>query len=163
MNKLNIELTAVKYAAFASEETNCYEAIVLIDGEKAIHASNEGHGGCDYLRDLIPGSVQRLEAYAATLPPIVFHGQSLTNSAELVIGDLFAEWQMRRDMKRALGKTVHFTRTDKAGIFLLPKAKWTSATETAIRAHLERSRTLGKILNELPEDEALAIWTAVAK
>ena len=43
-----IQLKNVKYAAFASQETHCYEASVYFDGKKVGHVSNEGHGGCYY-------------------------------------------------------------------------------------------------------------------
>lgn len=43
-----IQLKNVKYAAFASEETHCYEASVYFDNKKVGTVSNDGHGGCDY-------------------------------------------------------------------------------------------------------------------
>lgn len=43
-----IQLKNVKYAAFASEETHCYEASVYFDGKKVGTVKNDGHGGCDY-------------------------------------------------------------------------------------------------------------------
>lgn len=43
-----IQLKNVKYAAFASEETHCYDASVYFDGKKVGTVKNDGHGGCDY-------------------------------------------------------------------------------------------------------------------
>ena len=45
INKL--ELKNIKYFASMSEETPCYSADVFINGKKAIHVSNHGHGACD--------------------------------------------------------------------------------------------------------------------
>ncbi len=46
---MNITLKNFKHAAFASQETYCFEATVYIDGKKAGTASNDGHGGCTFV------------------------------------------------------------------------------------------------------------------
>ena len=47
-----ITVKNLKHAAFASEETHCFEATVYVDGVKFCKASNDGHGGPDmYWRD----------------------------------------------------------------------------------------------------------------
>jgi hypothetical protein len=52
--KPKIELKNLKYAAFASEETSCFEATVYVDGKRFCIASNEGRGGCDSYEALPP-------------------------------------------------------------------------------------------------------------
>lgn len=42
-----VTLKNVKHAAFASEETFCYEATAYVDGKRFCIVSNDGHGGCD--------------------------------------------------------------------------------------------------------------------
>ena len=44
---MKIELKAIQYSAFASEETSCYQANLYVDGKKIGTVSNAGHGGCD--------------------------------------------------------------------------------------------------------------------
>lgn len=52
MTKPVITLKNVKHAAFASQETNCFEATVYVDGKSFCKVSNEGHGGPDsYWKD----------------------------------------------------------------------------------------------------------------
>lgn len=46
-DKPRVELKNLKFAEFASEETNCYEATVYVDGKRFCIASNQGHGGPD--------------------------------------------------------------------------------------------------------------------
>lgn len=46
-NTPKIELKNLKTAEFASEETQCYEATVYVDGKAFCIASNQGHGGSD--------------------------------------------------------------------------------------------------------------------
>ena len=44
---MKLELKAIKHCEWQSEETNCYEGKVYVDGKPMIEVSNEGHGGCD--------------------------------------------------------------------------------------------------------------------
>lgn len=44
---MRIELKKLKVVAALSQETTAYTAIVLVDGARAFHAENRGHGGCD--------------------------------------------------------------------------------------------------------------------
>jgi len=45
---MKIEIKNLKIAASLSEETTAYTATIWIDGKPAFHASNHGHGGCDF-------------------------------------------------------------------------------------------------------------------
>lgn len=54
--KPTVILKNLKYAAFASEETHCFEATVYVDGKRFCIASNEGHGGPDRYDALPPKS-----------------------------------------------------------------------------------------------------------
>ena len=42
-----ISLKNIKYAAFASHETHCFEATVCLDGDRACKVENDGQGGSD--------------------------------------------------------------------------------------------------------------------
>ena len=44
---MKLELKNIYYSERMSEETPCYQAIVYIDGKKAISVDNHGQGGCD--------------------------------------------------------------------------------------------------------------------
>jgi hypothetical protein len=68
---MKIELKNVKYAAFASQETSCFEATVYIDGKRAGKVRNEGHGGPNIWDNYDTFDiVDRLDAHAETLPPM---------------------------------------------------------------------------------------------
>ena len=45
INKL--ELKNITYYKQGSEETPCYNAVVYVNGKKAMHVGNDGRGGCD--------------------------------------------------------------------------------------------------------------------
>ena len=44
---MNLEMKAIKFSEWASEETYCYQANVYLDGKPFAMVSNDGHGGCD--------------------------------------------------------------------------------------------------------------------
>ena len=44
---MKLELKNIKHAEFASEETNCFEATLYVDGKRFALVSNEGRGGPD--------------------------------------------------------------------------------------------------------------------
>ena len=42
-----LEIKGIKHAAFASQETHCFEGSLYLNKKKIGVVSNEGHGGCD--------------------------------------------------------------------------------------------------------------------
>lgn len=161
---MKVELKNVKYAEFNSEETNCFHATILIDGVIAGEVSNAGHGGPDEFR---PWELQkRLEAYAKTLPPYTFEGETVPHNAETAIGELFDQWLLTRDLKKRITKKMLFTIKGKKGVFAtsfkqpgaLPKIL---ADGPALNAFRQRHQC-AIILNTLPFEEALRVYREAA-
>ena len=50
LNTARITIKSFKTVKWMSEETICFTASVLIDGKVIGEASNEGHGGCTFVR-----------------------------------------------------------------------------------------------------------------
>jgi len=93
---MKIELKNIKYAAFASQETSCYEATIYIDGKKVGTVENAGHGGCDHIH---PRAVeQRINEWAAPY------------DAETIFGDLLTTWLHERELKRVMSRRILFCR-----------------------------------------------------
>lgn len=163
---MNIELKNVKYAAFASEETSCFEATVYIDGKRAGTAHNDGHGGSTYMgpREL----TERLDAYGKTLPkkPLGMNGKDgepmfYEQNAETIIDDLLADYLITRDVKRWLASKIMFTKVGKRGIFETKKLpKEALAKHLANPALRTKIKGCDKILNLLPISDAVQIFKA---
>lgn len=153
---MKVELTSVKHAAFASEETQCFEAVVLIDGKRAMTVRNDGNGGGNWNHDLIPGSEKRLQEYALTLPEYEFDGVKSKHNVETMIGDLLDDWLARREMKRTMANWVVY-KIEGQPVMRKLKYKWSPATKEIISKYLAKHPKV-VILNELPEDEALKLW-----
>lgn len=159
---MKIELRNVKFAAFASQETNCFEAVVYIDGIKAGTASNEGHGGSN---TYWPRSLEEtLSAHAETLPAIVSDyleddGKpfSYPACADTVIDDLFQAWITERDLRRLLKAKLVMLKGGK----LMTTGKQTPAALASFVANVESVKARHKaeaILNALPFEEALDLY-----
>ena len=156
--ELMVELRNVKYAKFASEETPCFEATVWIDGAKAGVVRNDGHGGADMHSP--HGLRERLEAWAATLPPWKSEsdGEMNAHNCETAVGGLLDDYLLRKEMKRTLASKVLFAQDGKL-FALKPLSKGDMA------AAIERAKArygAAQILNALPEDAALALYKKLA-
>jgi hypothetical protein len=169
---MKITLTKVKHAKFASEETECFEAIVCLDGVPCIYAENDGNGGSTCLHSLPnhKGSVERLMAYAASLPaevsttlkdpqdpskPFAFE-----RTADGLVDDAFGDWLDMKEMRRALNKKAMFWT---GGVLREFKFNW----EFLLKYHpglvdgVKKQYADAVWLNPLPETEALTLWRTV--
>ena len=169
---MKLTLTKVKHAKFASEETECFEAIVCIDGVPCIYAENDGNGGSTCLRSLPDhkGSVERLMAYAASLPAEVSETLKDPNdpskpftferTADGLVDDAFADWLDVKEMRRALTKKAMFWT---GGVVREFKFNW----DYLLKYHpglvdtVRHQYSDAVWLNPLPEARALALWRTV--
>lgn len=156
---MKIELRNVKYAAFASDETACFSATVVIDGKPAGTVSNQGTGGSDMHHPL--SLETRLNEYAKTLPSYVAYGETFEHNADTVIAGLLDEYLLKRDYKRIVASRVLFVGND-GKIYesnrRVPKAQLAALVEkTKARSDVKH------VLNTLPEDEGFALFKSLTK
>lgn len=165
---MNLGLSKFKYAAFASEETNCFEAVVTIDGKPVFHVSNEGRGGPDRHSPL-PGqtgesyrnNLKAVEDYAASLPPFEAYGTTLTHCIETVIGKLVTRELMRKDLTRLLTKKAVFIKGK--DLYTCGYTGWKPQQYT--QQHWDRlkaARPGVEFLNQMPFDQALTLYMGTA-
>jgi hypothetical protein len=150
-----IELRNVKFAEFASHETNCFSATVYVNGERAFLAENDGNGGCDNYHSLrdSKGNTDRseellnaAEKYAESLPDEPKY--NLAYSLEFLIDDLFSKWLEAKEVKRLTknGKVLLFRTPD-----MKPDVYKTSNIVTdASRAHFRAKYPGITFLNDEP-------------
>jgi hypothetical protein len=97
-----------KRVEWASEETDCYQATLYLDGQRIGTAENDGHGGADLLSFNSPEDRQAFEAYVAEWaegvkddPRFQIDGVSYADE-ETLVSEACAIYRRERDMKRAL-------------------------------------------------------------
>ena len=154
---MKLELKNIKHSGWASEETYCYQASLYVDGKPVAFVSNDGHGGSDRRspHSSFKGDYRAVMAevheYFTTLPviPTPLFEQGFTQELESWCFDQVNDWLTARELKRKLKKEFLFQFADKVGVF----------------AHKTRPSLIADkatILNDLPFDEALAIWKETA-
>lgn len=163
---MNIELRNIKHAAFASQETDCFEATIWIDGKKSGTVSNDGHGGAHMFHPY--ALAESLNAYGKTLPmrsskTLQIEGDSFeyAQDAESLINDLLTAWLIERDFKRAVKSKLLFTKAD-GKVYQTKKCSPELLNRLTADAAMRKVQLdkLGAVvcLNFMPLPEALAIY-----
>lgn len=157
---MRIEPRNVKYAAFASEETSCFEAAIYIDGKREGTARNDGKGGMTFIQ---PNALeQRLAAHAATLPARTYGDMTLAVTADGLIDDLLAEHLIAQDLKRLLRTRIVTVNGGKCYQRTAMPAKVLAEAVTAMRqqdsAAVLKRLDADWILNLCTFDEALRLY-----
>tara|TARA_R100000231_G_C5302901_1_gene158128 strand:- start:542 stop:1036 length:495 start_codon:yes stop_codon:yes gene_type:complete len=159
---MNLEMKAIKFSEWASEETYCYQANVYLDGKPFAMVSNDGHGGCDrdYSHNKFKGdyraTMKKVDDYFKSLPntdPCDLFPEGIEQTFEQWCHDQVCTFLYRKDLKKALKKAKVVKRKDDQGKMCL----W----DFNIRANsdiIKAKYPEAIILNDLPEDEALIIW-----
>lgn len=172
---MKLTLARFKHAKFASKETECFSAVVCIDGVPSIEASNEGTGGDHMLHEIVKGAIARLDAHAAGLPPCKagWKGKNgeevmLPYDTDLLISDLVSDELLRRRLTKGLRTKIHFVLKEAvgknpAGLYTLSGAVSSDGIISA-RAYLERTYgSKAELLNAMPLERALALAKQVAR
>jgi hypothetical protein len=163
--QMNITLKSIKYAAFASQETSCFEAAVYVDGKKVAVVENDGHGGCDMWHPWT--AKDAVDAYAATLPEEVVDGLvdddgnpvTIKPNADILIGNLLNAYLVERDFDRAVSKRILMKCAD--GRIVQTKT-FDKATLARLLPTAAQNWPDAIILNNIPRAEALAVYRAAA-
>lgn len=150
---MKIELKSVQFAAFASHETNCFDAIVYLDGVRSIHASNEGHGGPTFLRELKPGAIGKIKAHTDAMPPYQGSSMSIPMEPDFLIDLMVEEYLAKKEIKRLLRKGI-VARDPGSGSLRLFPIPDTPANIVKVRRHHPNY----VILNGKSEEEQLKLY-----
>ena len=114
---MKITLKNIKHSAFASQETHCFEAVIYIDGKRFCHVQNDGHGGSDDYYALNESTMSEMwdqineinaELGKEKLTTEYGEGKSFTvsNSLEIVVGDLMNDHLTNKQAKRIYNKAM---------------------------------------------------------
>jgi hypothetical protein len=160
---MKIELKNIKHSEFASQETNCYQATIYIDGKRVGTVENAGHGGCD---NVYPYQVaQQINAYAKTLPktvcsfidPETGKPAEMEQDHETIFGDILSSWLMSKDLKRLMSKRIVFVKED-GNVYETKALKADQLKLNLNQSRLPEMLKAKTILNLLPFDQALTIY-----
>lgn len=161
--KPKIELRNIKHAAFASEETHCYQATLYVDDQRWGTVSNEGRGGPDRFEGINgygwPDIVELDQRIGETFEPYSFgDGAPLKQDLEMVCADLVNQWLRDKEFEKAMKNKVLFTKPDVQGVWQVsvkkPMTMW-MVLDTMKAKHPDYT-----YLADLPVKQAKAIYFA---
>ena len=161
---MKLELKNIKHTSWASEETHCYQASLYVDGKPVAIVSNDGHGGADrdYAHPKFKGEYRATMAevhdYFKSLPntPSEWFADGLPQKLEYWCADQVNDWLAARELRRMMRTQILFQKEgeEEAGVF------GTKYYPPKTDGNFWRGR---RILNDMPFDEALAIWKETAQ
>ena len=169
---MKLELKNIKHTSWASEETHCYQASLYVHGKPVAIVSNDGRGGADrdYSHPKFKGEyfpmMRKVNDYFDGLPPSPFSYEgadgvmihdSMRQTLEFWCCDQVNDWLSARELKKKLKSHVLFQLKYKDGVFQTKFHPTVTNGEWVINKQAGQTR---RILNDLPFDEALAIWKA---
>jgi len=157
---MKIELKALKYSDFASQETHCFQANIYIDGKMKGTADNDGRGGMTTIR---PWQLHNeIKLYTDKIPPKVYtygdQSMTLEASPDSYIDELVTLALHERDLKRAMKTRILFTRENQ--VFETTKFSAAQMAVDLASPHLKERLKADQILNLLPVAEALKLYAA---
>lgn len=165
---MKLELRRIEYLARNSEETACYVAQVWVDGKHVADVSNDGHGGCDRQNPANGYTYKDIDALnercKAEFPPLALgEGKTIPADLDLVCGRKLDEWleakAVNLQLRRLLRTKAMFTTASMPGIRSIPlKQKGRLYSLGVIVEHIRKLYPDARVLNNLPYDEALAIF-----
>ena len=164
---MKLEMKKIKFAAFASQETNCYEATVYKDGKPWALVGNEGHGGPDFQYPVDTKSGGRdwselaeVNTFLSTTHEAnVYEAQNagrtyqLTFDFEAWCGARLEEHLYRQDMMKTMRKAALFIDSDGKAYKLQYKGGRTP--DQNLFDLVKKDSPEAIILNTLPKEQAL--------
>lgn len=173
LDQQRVTLKNLKVADFASEETLCFTATVLFDGEAIADARNDGHGGATFVfpRQGKRDRLAEAEDFAKSLPPEVTEFDDPQDSSrrfeiditldylvDSLAGSMHAEKKIRAAFNRDISNKVMFIKGDKLLFLKGVKLRAIPDRKAYFAALHARQKEPIIILAELPPEEAFALW-----
>lgn len=174
---MKLELKNIKHAAFASEETHCFDAVLYLDGNPLAHISNDGRGGSNHvtMHDKFDlgykaaygtwrETMAKIDAYFASLPKSKLDlgdGRivDIEQSLEIWTSEQINEWLARKEFKRRMKAKILAKFAD--GIYGWKKSPALDKQIALIKQKYAADNIT--ILNELDDEAAFAIYREATK
>ena len=171
-----ITLKSIKYTAWASQETHCFQAVIYLDGKRALNVENDGRGACNNYwntkdqtieegREMLAECGQHAYEFLKANRNLTMEvdGETIDLSdmpdSELLdwlIADLVNEHLCLKEMKRCLKKKIFFFDTEDNNIYSFNLKPTTEAMSSCKRNYSDKDHWV--YLNDLSEQEALKLW-----
>lgn len=158
-----IRLANIKHHPDMSEETECYSAVLWVNGKRFAEVGNRGDGGPDMVHPLgeyTKADVDRLDAIIAlSYPKYKFYGEWYEHSLETVCGDLLQEHVNHKAWCNLLRR--NWVVFDQGSIYTLKRLK--NQTSDHVSGAIASKYPGAVFLNPLSTDEAMSYFARAAR
>lgn len=162
---MKLELKNVKFYESMSEETNCFQADLFINGKKIASVKNDGQGGCTDYRVLDFKNQQILrdaEAYCKTLPKEkITETFEFQPTLESKIDDLFEAWLKVKEEQKLVKQM------DKGILYGTPNRYqmiyWKNTTLVALMKNSVGQARIKQVLKDLTDKKETILNTNIPK
>lgn len=146
---MKIELKNIHHYPRMSEETECYEASLYVDGRKIGQVSNRGTGGCDdFYGDR--AAFERAEEWVKLNMPN-------TPSLEEVCGELLGVYLDKKELQKHMAKKVLLVENGH-----LYEVSFGGKPDASQIARVKAEHPNSVVLNGLPIEKAVQIYRGQA-
>lgn len=117
---IELQLIKVKHYEGLSQETNAFNATLLVNGKPFADIENDGHGGSDYIRPIAPFKHVDVDDLNDRLKNSGLKEYGLCLNVELAVGKLLSMHLLQKQLKSEIARSVVFIE-DGAVMTLRPK------------------------------------------
>ena len=173
---MKLELKNIKHSEFASEETNCYQGRVYVDGKPMIEVSNDGRGGCDMQFPIKPFThkdIEKVDKWCRdNLPKWIckYDKKKEKNDTDLELwcGEQVDKFLLSRELKRLMNRKIVYVKNKEIYEYTFKKTKKLEQKHFihfANYAHTKGYEDISdfKVLNTMSFNKALEIYNKVAQ
>ena len=171
-----ITLKSIKYTAWASQETHCFQAVIYLDGKRALNVDNAGRGAShkywsvkeqeqeetkkilDECRQHAYEFLKANRALTMEVDGVTIDMSDMPDSELLdwLIADLVNEHLCLKEMKRCLKSKIHIFNSEDNNIYSFKSKPTPEAMSACKKANSDKDHWV--YLNDLSEQEALKLW-----
>ena len=171
-----ITLKSIKYTAWASQETHCFQAVIYLDGKRTLNVDNDGRGACHRyggVKDQTPEEKKRvLDECSQHAYEFLKENRNLTMEVDgetidmsdmpeselldWLITDLVNEHLCLKEMKRCLKSKITFFDGEDKKIYTFKSKPTPEAMSACKKSNSDKDHWV--YLNDLSEQEAFKLW-----
>ncbi len=171
-----ITLKSIKYTAWASQDTHCFQAVIYLDGKRALNVENDGRGACNNYwntkdqtteegREMLAECGKHAYEFLKSNRALTMEvdGETIDMSdmpdSELLdwlIADLVNEHLCLKEMKRCLKSKITFFDTERGDVYTFKSKPTPEAMSACKKRNSDKDHWV--YLNDLSEQEAFKLW-----
>lgn len=173
---MKLEAKNIKFCEFASQDSNCFEATLYVDGKRTAILSDDGHGGGMMIhpaKGFTWDDIKKIQQHLAENNPASLYNRethefekvpygtpdSMQYCLDFWMGDQLKKHLVKKDVQR-LRKRVAFVKD--GGVYTVGKARISQQEKEQLIQHVRKEHPEAIILSCLTEAEAIELYQQCA-